>query len=287
MTNFLGISDQEADYKNSTFAILPVPYERTVSYGKGTCLGPGAILKASTQVELYDEQLDRETYKTAGISTLAPIDFDLDQPEKESLLLIENAVHSILSDRKIPVVLGGEHSITAPVVRAIARHQKRFSVLQIDAHSDLRDSYEGNPNSHASVMRRVYEITPEIVQVGIRSQCLEERNFIVDNEINTFYVKDIRNLPDWIDRVVNSLEDQVYITLDCDGLDPSVIPSTGTPEPDGLQWRETMLLLAEVARRKKILGFDVVELSPSESVTYPDFTLARTIYRLIGFMTPR
>lgn len=287
MTNFLGISDQEADYKNSTFAILPVPYERTVSYGKGTCLGPGAILKASTQVELYDEQLDRETYKTAGISTLAPIGFDLDQPEKESLLLIENAVHSILSDRKIPVVLGGEHSITAPVVRAIARHQKRFSVLQIDAHSDLRDSYEGNPNSHASVMRRVYEITPEIVQVGIRSQCLEERNFIVDNEINTFYVKDIRNLPDWIDRVVNSLEDQVYITLDCDGLDPSVIPSTGTPEPDGLQWRETMLLLAEVARRKKILGFDVVELSPSESVTYPDFTLARTIYRLIGFMTPR
>ncbi len=282
--NFLGIDKSLSDYKTARFAVLPVPYEATTSYGKGTKKGPGAIIAASQLVEFYDEELDRDSVRDFGIATLKPLAFKSAKGVK-ALAMIEKAVGKILDDGKFPVSLGGEHTVTGPIVKAF--HNKfgdDFSVLQIDAHSDLRETYGGTPYSHACVMKRIWDFHKSIVQIGIRAQCMEERELIVQNNIQTFYAKDICGRTEWMTGAVEKLKDKVYITIDCDGLDPSIIPATGTPEPGGLGWFETLRFLKHVCEKRQVIGFDIVELSPSKESPISDYNLAKMAYRLMGYV---
>lgn len=281
--NFLGIEPSLSKYASARIAVLPIPYEATTSYGKGTRRGPAAIIKASQTVEFYDEELDRESVQSIGIATLKPIVFGR-KKGSAAMELIRKAVGRIIDDGKFPVGLGGEHTITSPIVRAFHdRLGDDFSVLQIDAHSDLRDTYEGSPWSHACVMRRIYEFNRNIVQVGIRAQCTEERELIVRERIHTFYAKDIHRDPAWSGRALDHLKQKVFVTIDCDGFDPSIIPSTGTPEPGGLMWYETIDFLRRVFREREVIGFDIVELAPLRGLHHSDFTLAKLAYKLMGY----
>lgn len=283
--NFLMISSKYSSYKNSEIVVLSAPLEMTVSYGKGTSFGPKEIIEASHFVEFYDEETNRELCFEKGICTLEELNFKK-LSHKKSIELIEKTVEKLIEDNKFVVTLGGEHSLSyAP----IAAHTKKFSnlsILQIDAHSDLRDEYEGSKLSHASVMKRVYEINPKIVQVGIRAQCIEESKFISENNINTFYAREIKTGKhghNWIDKVVDKLSENVYITFDVDGLDPSIIPSTGTPEPGGLLWDETLDLLKKVGEERNIVGFDVVELSYDKHSKISSFNTAKLTYKLLNY----
>lgn len=285
--NFLGISKEYSDYTRARFAVLPVPYEATTSYGQGTKKGPAAIIGASHAVEYFDEELDAETFRQFGIATLKPVAFGKLWHEP-AMKKITQAAGKIIDDGKCPVGLGGEHTLSFGLVKAfIDRIGDDFSVLQIDAHSDLRESYEGSVWSHASVMKRIWDLNKNIVQVGIRAQSVEERKLIKDHRINTFYAKDIVGRQGWIEEVVNKLKSKVYITIDCDGLDPSVIPATGTPEPGGLLWYETVNLMRTVCRSKNVIGFDVVELAPVRSSHHSEDTLAKLIYKIMGYIAYR
>lgn len=281
--NFLGLDKSLSTYATSRVAVLPIPYEATTSYGKGTRRGPAAMIKASQTVEFYDEELDHESMKDFGVATLKPLSFGK-KKGAAAMDIIRKAVGRIVDDGKFPVCFGGEHTITSPIVRALHdRLGDDFSVLQIDAHSDLRDTYEGTPWSHACVMRRIYEFNRNIVQVGIRAQCREERDLIVTNRIDTFYAKDLLNDPAWTGKVVDRLRKRVFVTIDCDGFDPSIIPGTGTPEPGGLSWYETVAFLRSVFAQREILGFDIVELAPVRGQSHPDFALAKLAYKLMGY----
>lgn len=286
--NFLGIDKPFSVYQQARAAVLPVPYEATTSYGKGTRRGPSAIIRASQTVEFYDDELDCDAFRSFGITTLKPLAFGKKRGVP-AMSMIERAVARLIQDDKFPVCFGGEHTITSPIVRAFHRRWgDSLSVLQIDAHSDLRDTYEGTPWSHACVMRRIWEFNRNIVQVGIRAQCAEERAFIVENGIRTFYAADLVADAGWMDRVIRSLKGRVYVTIDCDGLDPSIIPATGTPEPGGLGWYETLQFLRRVFAEREVVGFDIVELAPIRGMLHSDFTLAKLAYKLMGyrFVTP-
>ena len=289
-SNFLGIEKKYSDYTTSRVVILPAPYEQTVSYGGGTRFGPKAILDASHYVEFYDEELKREFYKEHGIATLPPLNFK-GKKDTKALDLIERTVSNLLEYEKFVVTLGGEHTLSAAPIKA---HLERFpdlSVLHIDAHSDLRAEYKGNKYSHASVMARVCEFLDptKLVQVGIRAQCIEEAQFIIEKKINTFYAQDIRDGKygpppvGWQDTVVAQLTDTVYISFDVDGFDPSVMPATGTPEPNGLYWHETMTLLRKVGERRKIVGFDVVEFAPIKRLHHAEETAAKLVYKILNY----
>jgi len=283
--NFLMISSKYSSYQNSKIVVLSAPLEKTVSYGKGTSLGPKEIIEASHYVEFYDEETDRELCFEKGICTLEELNLKK-VSHKKSIELIEKNVLKLIEDDKFVITLGGEHSLSFAPIAAHCKKYKDLSILQIDAHSDLRDSYEGSYLSHASVMKRVFEINPNIVQVGIRAQCIEESNFIKENKINTFYARNIRlgkHGADWINNVVDKLNDNVYITFDVDGLDPSVIPSAGTPEPGGLMWDETLDLLKKVGETKNIVGFDVVELSYDKLNKISSFNTAKLTYKLLNY----
>jgi agmatinase len=283
-SNFLGLERSFSEFLSSQIVVVSAPYERTVSYGAGTKRGPHAIIKASHYVELYDEELDRELYKEVGIATLAPMHFGKGS-DVQSLHKLRRCVEDLRRMGKFVVTLGGEHTITQATVAAHLTTYPRLSVLQIDAHSDLRTMYQGSKYSHASVMARVCEIVDpaRVVQVGIRAQCVEEANFIRNSSIHTVYAHQLRASAGWIDDVVRSLGEEVYVTFDVDGLDPSIMPSTGTPEPNGLYWHETMTLLRRVGEEKKIIGFDVVELAPMKGVPHPDLTTARLTYKLMNY----
>ena len=279
MINFLGIEKEFSDFHKARAVILPFPYEKTTSYIGGTEKGPQAILEASAFVELFDEESGAEAYKQ-GIHTADALSFVGDV--EDDFKAIEQAVARNLASKKFVVGLGGEHSISFPIVRAFRKYFADLSVLQLDAHSDLRGIYEGSKFSHACVMRRIYEINPHIVQLGIRSQCAEEAAFIKENGITAFYAHNMRKR-DYIKSAVNALSDNVFITIDVDFFDPSVMPSTGTPEPGGFLWNETLDFLREVFKRKNVLGFDVVELSPVNGLVHADFMVARLIYKLLGY----
>lgn len=285
--NFLGIEKKYCDYATAGFAVLPLPYEATTSYGKGTRKGPAAIIAASQLVEYYDEELDQDSILTFGVATLKPVAFKSAKGPK-ALSLIEKAVGKILDDGKIPVCLGGEHTVTGPIVKAFqTRFGGDFSVLQLDAHSDLRETYSGTPYSHACVMKRIWDFNKNIVQIGIRAQCMEERQLILEQGIQTFYAKDLHDNSDWMERAIGKLKEQVYITIDCDGFDPSIIPSTGTPEPGGLGWFETLEFLRKVSEQKTIIGFDIVELAPTPASPISDYNLAKLAYRLMGYLSKK
>jgi len=274
-------------YDTSRFVIQQVPYEHTSSYLQGSAKGPGAIVSASHFVEFYDEELERETYRHGGIATLAPIDFG-GKVDAAAVDLIEDRTEKLLNDKKYVVSLGAEHTVTLGFVRAHARHYPGLSVLQIDAHSDLRSAYHDNPFSHASVMARVHDLGLPIVQVGIRAQCREEAELIRSaGNIHTFYAHAIRQQPGWMEAALDKLGEQVYITIDADGFDPSVVPAVGTAEPNGLFWVETLQFLKMVFSRKQVVGFDVVEIAPRDGDILSEYTMAKLVYRLIGYQVSK
>lgn len=284
--NFLGIEDDHSTLEAAEIAIVSAPYEHTVSYGGGTGNGPEAILAASHFVEFWDEEFKRELCYEKGIATVAPIDF-AGATDAEALAMIEDQVRALLAKDKFVVTLGGEHTISAAPIKAHLEKYPEMSVLQIDAHSDLRESYEGSPFSHASVMARVLEFLPpaRLVQAGIRAQCREEFERIGRDGINTFFGWEIRQGvfgQSWKERVLDALGETVYITFDIDGLDPSIMPSTGTPEPGGLLWDETIQLMKMIGKHRKIVGFDLVELAPVAGVTWPDFLAAKLVGKMLN-----
>ncbi len=288
--NFLGLDKEFSSFEQSRVVVVSAPYEHTVSYGGGTKDGPRAILKASQYVEFFDEETKREICKERGIATLAPLNL-AKKKDEAALQEIHNAIAGLIGQNKFVVTLGGEHTISSAVIAAHAKKYTNLSVLQFDAHSDLRDEYHGNKYSHASVMARVCEfIEPSrLVQVGIRAQCREEAEFIRDRNVHTYYAHEIRNgahtkfLRTWDDAVVDDLTDQVYISFDVDGFDPSVMPATGTPEPNGLFWDEVMRCLKKVGQKKKIVGFDVVELAPMAGLHHPDLTTAKLVSKILNY----
>lgn len=285
--NFLAIEDQYSNYDDSKIVILPVPYEQTTSYGKGTSNGPKAILDASHYVEFFDEELNRELCfeKGNGICSLYPVEIEKKKGSKALDEIYDN-VKKHIDNGKFVVTLGGEHSISTAPIKAHFDTYKNLSILHFDAHSDLREEYEGSKYSHASFAARVAEFTTSITQVGIRAQCKAEYDFIKEKRINTFFAFEIRNGKhgfDWINRVVDSLNESVYITFDVDYFDPSIMPSTGTPEPNGFYWDETMKLLKLLGEKKNVVGFDVVELSPRKDFPFPDFLTAKLIYKMLNY----
>ncbi|MCX7877303.1 MAG: agmatinase [Ignavibacteria bacterium] len=283
--NFLSIPKEYSSFNNSIIAILPCPYEKTTSYGKGTIKGPEAIIKASHYVEFFDEETAKEVCFTHGIVTLKPISFR-EQKAKEALGLIYNSVKALIEEGKFVITIGGEHTISTAPIRAHYEKYERLSILHFDAHSDLRNEYEGNKYSHACFAARVAEFTTKITQVGIRALCREEYDFIKDKKISTFFAHEIRehNFNEIvIDRIIETLDENVYITFDVDYFDPSLMPSTGTPEPNGFYWAETMRLLKKVCEKRNLVGFDVVELAPRKSFPFPDFLTAKLIYKIINY----
>jgi agmatinase len=285
--NFLKIEDEAlCRYASSRFVVHAAPYEHTSSYHAGSKEGPAAILRASHFVELYDEELGLESYRHGGICTLPPLDFT-GRVDEDAVALIEQRTARLLADGKFPIMLGAEHTVTLGAVRAFRSAFPGLSVLQIDAHSDLRQSYEGNRYSHASVMARVHELGVPIVQVGIRAQCREEAELIrASSTIHTLYAHRIRALPtvEWVADAVQDLTGDVYVTIDADGFDPSVVPAVGTAEPNGLTWEEAMALLRAVCASRRVVGFDVVEVAPVTHSTVSEFTLAKLTYKLIGLV---
>lgn len=281
--NFLGLEAAAAAYRTARFAVLPIPYEATTSFGVGTRDGPRAIITASQQVELYDEELGRDVSRV-GVATLAPLETDARGPEY-MVRRIERAARPIVRDGKFLIGLGGEHSITSGLVRAVRTRFKRLSVLQIDAHADLRDSYQGTPYSHACVMRRVHDLSVPAVAVGIRNYSAEEARFIKQAGKLIVSPRTVRESPRWIEQVVAGLTDEVYVTIDIDGFDPAYAPGTGTPEPGGLDWYQVTSLLAEAARRRRIVAADLVEVRPLPPAHVTEFLAAKLIYRLVGLVT--
>lgn len=286
--NFLGIPEKEFfSYEKARVVIQSAPYEHTSSYLEGSAKGPQAILDASHFVEFYDEELDQETYKhMGGIATLAPIKFGK-KVDADAIALIEEETTKLINDGKFVVSLGAEHTVTYGFVKAYSKKYPNMTVLQIDAHSDLRDSYHDNKYSHASVMKRVHDMGINLCQAGIRAQCKEESDLIksADN-IHTYYTHQIRKNENWIIDIVNAMTDDVYITIDADGFDPSIMPAVGTAEPAGLFWEETLQLLKTVCQEKNVIGFDVVECAPMEGSILTEYTLAKLVYRLIGYTNP-
>ena len=281
--NFLGLDSQASDYAAARFVVLPIPYEATTSYGTGTRAGPRAIITASQQVEWYDEGLGR-VVPSEPVATLAPLEPDARGPEFMHQR-IYRAARRVVRDGKFLISLGGEHSITSGLVRAVQQRHKKLCVLQIDAHADLRDQYQGSPYSHACVMRRVHELGVPSVGVGIRSYSTEEARFIRSAKIPIFSARACCEKKDWIDEIVAQLAPQVYVTIDIDGFDPAYAPGTGTPEPGGLNWFQITDLLAAVARQCSVVGADVVEVQPLPHGNVTDFLAARLVHRLIGLVS--
>jgi agmatinase len=283
--NFLALEEEFSSYENSPVVIQSLPYEHTSSYHKGSAGGPEALLKASHFVEFYDEELDQETvFDLGGIATMPILDFK-GATDAAAMDLITEETRKLLADEKFVVSIGSEHSVTYGVIRAfVEKFGSDFSILQIDAHSDLREAYQGNPFSHASVMARCLETGVHLTQVGIRAQCIEESKVCRNNpKVTTLYAHQLDTEGDWMKTVLKSLRENVYITVDADGLDPSVMPSVGTAEPNGLSWQQTTRLLKKVCAKRRVLGFDVVEFIPREADTITEYNCAKLAYKMIGY----
>lgn len=281
-TNFLGTPDPEPPLGRAGIVILPVPYEATVSYMGGTRFGPRRILEASRYVELYDHELDEE-FPQAGVHTLPELLLSSAGPEA-ALAELRRALDVLVELGKFVIMLGGEHSLSAPPIEAhVARLGKRpLSVLQLDAHGDLRPEYEGTPFSHACVMHRVHRRV-NLVPVGIRAITREERQLMRARRIPTIFAHELDAEGRWIERALAALGPDVYITIDVDFFDPSLVPATGTPEPGGGSWYPTLRLLERVFTERRVVGADVVELAPIPGLVAPDFLVAKLVYKLMAY----
>ena len=279
--NFGGIYP-ECSLRDAKFIVIPVPYDLTSTYQPGSRRGPLSIIEASTNMELYDEELKKETYM-AGIHTTLPVSIDARGP-KNMVKIVRKKISRIVALNKIPVILGGEHSITLGAVQAMIEKHPKLTVLQFDAHADLRDTYQESPYSHACVARRISEICP-LVQVGIRSMSKEEGEFLPQSKVKSYSADFVLEKKNWAETVCKDLRGDVFITIDLDVFDPSIMPATGTPEPGGIYWKDILHLLKLVSASCNIRGFDVVELAPLPGVVAPDFMAAKLIYRLMGYIT--
>ena len=282
--NFGGIDEEEySSFDAAQIVVWPVSYEGTVSYGTGTGAGAMAIVDASRNMELYEEETSSEVYKL-GIHTLEEFT-PRATPEAMMDSLYERTKELLASD-KFVCMLGGEHSVSAPVIKAHAEKFHNISVLQIDAHADLRDTYDGTPHSHASIMARVVkDLRIPSVQVGIRSISSDEaRSLSTGLPTKIFWAKDIVGRTDWIDAAVDATTENVYLTIDIDGLDPSLVPTTGTPEPGGLGWYETLALIRTLAKKRRIVGMDLVEFSKTDNSDAPAFLCSKLVYKSLAYI---
>jgi agmatinase len=274
------LSDVPKQYRDPARAkvvIVPVPYDKTSTWGKGADKGPAAILEASATVENYDIESDSEPYKV-GIFTDKPVKEN--KTPEQMVAAVEKRVREHLAKGRLPIVLGGEHSVSIGAIRAAAKKYKKLTILQLDAHTDLRQEYHGAKCNHACVMARARELC-RIVQVGIRSMDAGEKRLM--DRTRTFFAEEIWGKAEWMDTVTELLDGDVYITIDLDVFDPSIMPSTGTPEPGGLGWYEVLELMRMVFHGSNVIGFDVVEMCPNRLNKGPDFLAAKLVYKLISY----
>ncbi len=281
-TNFLELEPELSQYKSARYAILPIPYDSAASYQVGTRNGPAAIIEASHHVETFDEELLDEFHK-CGVATLDALAPNMAGPQAMHEDIFKCA-RRIIREGKFLIGLGGDHSVTSGLVRAAMAKHKRLSILQIDAHADLRSDFEQTPYSHASVMRRCLDLGATVVPVGIRAYSVEEHRFMKRAKITPVTARDCHGTDDWIDRALNALTDDVYVTVDIDGFDPAYAPGTGTPEPGGLDWYQVTALLCRAAAEKNIVAADVVEVMPIPGQAVTEFLAARLIYKLICYL---
>ncbi len=277
---FGGTKPTTTDFEHAKVVILPVPLDRTTSYVPGTRSGPHEILVASSHMELWDEETETDVH-SIGIYTLPEMELPYASME-QVIAEIRRVCAALVAHGKFPVILGGEHSITSPVVAALAEKHPGLSVLQIDAHADLRESFFGTKHNHACAMRRVLEYA-RCTQVGIRSLSPEEAAAAPTLPTEIFWDYNMRQHDGWMDRVVDSLGETVYITIDADGIDPAIMPAVGTPEPGGLGWYELLTLLRRVMDTRKVVGFDLVELCPIPGMVAPNFLCAKLIYKMLAY----
>ena len=276
MTNYGGIPEEFSDLKNAKVVILPVPYDGTSTWIKGADKGPEAILEASANMELYDIESNREIY-TIGIHTADAVT-ENNSPEEMTEAVYQAAKKYV--GKQHTVVIGGEHSVCFGTIKAHFETYEDMCVLQFDAHTDLRPEYEHSIYNHACVMARAQELCP-VIAVGIRSQCIEELPNVIRE--NIFYAHEIHDNTEWMDKAISRLSKNVYISIDLDAFDPSILPSTGTPEPGGMGWYQILTFLQKVYEKRNVVGFDVVELCPNEQNPASDFLASKLIYKLIGY----
>ncbi|MFQ5406764.1 MAG: agmatinase [Candidatus Micrarchaeia archaeon] len=283
--NFAALDEDFSSFETSKFVVLPVEYEGTVSYGKGTLRGPGAIIDASRFLEWYDYEFESEPAR-CGVSTLAPLCFSKDTPPEQVVSEVEKQVSFLLENKKVPVVLGGEHSVSIGAVRAshAVYAADSLSVLHIDAHADLREEYEFSHFSHACALKRIRDCCKNTVSLGVRSLSREEHDLIKKESLPVFFQKDVEKegLESVVERVISSLSENVYVSLDLDCLDSSVMPAVGTPGPGGLFFSQVAEVLKAVGQKKRIIAGDVVELSPIAGFKAPDYLAAKLAYRLMA-----
>jgi len=280
---FAGLARPYSDFQQAKTVILPVPYDSTSEWRSGSRHGPQAIIDASQYLELYDLELDREIYKV-GICTMPEVEPLFSSP-RDMIDRVYEVIKDLIQKKKFVVLLGGEHSLSSGAVRAFKEAFPRLSVLQLDAHADLRDEYLGTTYSQACVMRRIFELCP-ISQVGLRSLSWEEKQFLTQNKLTPFYMSDLSSNKASVNEIVDSLSKDVYITIDVDVLDPSIMPAVGTPEPDGMSWSQVLDIIESVARHKHVVGFDLMEFCPGEGPNFCAFLLAKLAYKLIGCTAP-
>lgn len=276
--NFAGLADQS--YDKAKVVVFPVPYSSTTYWNPDTKFGPQALIESSRHIELFDLELNQDISRSVGgIFTLDPL-----APSKNSPLevvnQIEKVVTQLIKDKKLMFMSGGEHSITLGAVRAFAKKYKNLSVLYFDAHIDMRNEFEGTKYHHGTVARRISEIPVTLTQVGIRSVSEEEVIFLTKRPkaSNIFYAPE---LP--VQQIIDTLDQNVYLTIDLDSFDPSIMPSTGTPEPGGLSFEQVTGLIKAVGQQRKIVGFDIVEMSPIPGISFPQFLAAKLAYKIIGY----
>ena len=279
---FMGMRSEKSVPERCRFFVLPVPYERTTSYRRGTARGPMALIRASGQVEAWDEEVKKETWKL-GICTLPP--FGSNARSNVFFPKLESKVCELLGRKEtIPFFLGGEHTITQALIPPFLEKYPGLSVLHFDAHADLRKTYEGTVHNHACSL---YPVSRKcrVVQVGIRNVGPEELHNVNSGNVKTFLMHENLNIGMLVKNVLKHLSNTVYMTIDLDGFDPSVIPGTGTPQPGGFLWYDALKLFSEVCRKKKVVGVDVVELAPQRGSVISEFTAAKLVYRLMGYLS--
>ncbi len=280
---FLGLDEEATDFGKCRAVILPVPYETTTSYGGGARSGPGAIIEASRYIELYDQELGNDP-STVGIHTLPAMELSRDgAPAAMAELGSAYARVAEVAQDRFLIMLGGEHTVSAPAIRAQAARVGSLNVLQLDAHADLRTEFEGSAHSHACAMARVLDVA-DLVSVGVRG--VSEEDVVVadaNDGITLIWADQMWEDDAWMDRALAALGDPVYLTFDVDYFDPSLVPSTGTPEPGGGDWYRTLRFLRRVFRERRVVACDVVELAPTPGVHAPDFLVAKLVYKLIGY----
>ncbi|WP_456432532.1 agmatinase [Thermosulfuriphilus sp.] len=283
---FLGLPDELADIKRSGIVVVPVAYDATTSYRAGTREAPGRIIEASRYLEWYDEETETEVYRL-GIATYPELEPRADSPEA-MVEEVYRTTKGIVVSGQFPVLLGGEHTLSLGAIRALAEVTPNLVVLQLDAHTDLRDSYQGSPFSHACVMARVAEICP-FIQVGIRSLSREEAIWLKKHNLRPYYAREVMGRGTEIAReIVSKIAGRpLYVTIDCDVFDPSIMPAVGTPEPGGLGWFEVIDILRFISQSVQVVGFDLVELSPIAGMVAPDYLAARLVYKFLSYIFSR